>query len=165
MKTSGGAIWRKFRKFIFPRQISWQTFLFSEANSLPNSKRVESTGGGLILLATVFLALPAFSEQIVKEQQTALRIELSLSLAMDSLEDTLRCPPKNPRFQDLPKETRNRYCSSCNTDIAREFACASIAVDESTMIWLRVKAVISSAMSASRITDSELSTFSWAIRR
>jgi hypothetical protein len=36
---------------------------------------------------------------------------------------------------------------------------------ESTMIWLRVNCIISSAMSASRITDSELITFSRAIRR
>ena len=42
---------------------------------------------------------------------------------------------------------------------------ANIAVEDSTMIWLRVNAAISLAMSASRITDSELSTFSWAMRK
>ena len=45
--------------------------------------------------------------------------------------------------------------NSVNTTLFVPLACASIAVDDCSMMLLRVKSTISSAMSASRITDSE----------
>ena len=69
-----------------------------------------------------------------------------------------------PSFQNL-QDPRFDQLNNRRMDCDRAFAWANIAVAESVMIWLRVNLVISSAMSASRITDSELITFSWAMRR
>ena len=69
-----------------------------------------------------------------------------------------------PSFQNLQGNQFDQL-NNRRIDCDRAFAWANIAVAESVMIWLRVNLVISSAISASRITDSELNTFSCAIRR
>ena len=77
-------------------------------------------------------------------------------------------PPPSPsmvltgvrRHHQMPQrgssQNPGQDCKSVITDIGVWFAWANIAVLELTMIWLRVNCDISSAMSASRITDSAL---------
>ena len=59
----------------------------------------------------------------------------------------------------------DRYCSKVNAFLGKVLAWATMAVAACVRIWLRVKAEISSATSASRMADSEACKFSMALAR
>ena len=84
------------------------------------------------------------------------------------LKSTPELRPLTPSAQNPAREPltpRMGYPMRFITAVGAWFACASMAMLDCVMIWLRVNCIISPAMSASRTTDSDPITFSRAVRR